>query len=260
MTGTVLWEYRAPKVHPIVYALALVTAMVGLTGSLEVVVRRAEPHLFAVYWAPLAVVVVAGLLTARRPVRIHADGIEPGGLLVLPVRRLRWNDLAAVYPVSYDVTGAFVSPFASSDGKVTQTGIGLEGRDGRLRVVAFTPSRFALNARKSRGFRDAWATVTRIFEEQGRTLVPAPPRLSPEERQRLLVEARRPFLPFFVIVFLFASAAPIVWGLMALQVEPPLAVAVGLAAPLATSLTSWRRSRARNRILNLLHKAAMGET
>jgi hypothetical protein len=172
---------------------------------------------------------------------------------------VRWDQLAAVYPSSYDVTGAFVSPFASSDGKVTQTGLGLEWPDGRTETVKFTPTRFAQTSRRSRGYREAYAVVSELFERQGRPLVPAAPIYSDAERAAMLAKARAPFLPFFAIVFLFASAAPVAWLLLKIGLPVAVALPVALVAPLATSLRSWTKSRQRNRLLDLLSKSAQFE-
>jgi hypothetical protein len=260
--GRLLWEYRPPRAHPIVYAGLLVFAAVFATGSLENALRQAKPEVYAVYSLPFLAILWAFLAFRPSDTRIHEHGIAPSRPLVLRWRRpfVRWDELAAVYPVSYDVTGAFVSPFASSDGKVTQTGLGLEWPDGRVETVRFTPTRFALNASRSRGYREAIEVVRALFAEQGRALAPRAERFTADERAALAAQARRPFLPFFAIVFLFASAAPVVWVLMGLAGLPAwAAIPVGLVAPLATSLRSYVASRRRNAILNRLSKAAEHE-
>ncbi|MEK6975708.1 MAG: hypothetical protein AABY18_05125 [Candidatus Thermoplasmatota archaeon] len=256
--GLLLFEYDPPRAHPILYAGLLVFGFVFLTGSVENLLRDNRPELFAVYALP--VIATALILVALLPssVRIHAHGIAPARPLALRWWRpfLAWSDVAACYPSSYDVTGAFVSPFASSDGKVTQTGIGLELRDGHVETVQFTPSRFSLTSRRSRGFREAWPVVEGVFAGLGRPLVPAAPTYTQSERAAMLAEARKPFLPFFAIVFLFASAAPVVWALLYFGVPVRIALPLGLLAPLGTSVRSWTASRRRNRILDALSKAA----
>lgn len=260
--GDLRWEYDPPRAHPILYAGALVFGVVFLSGSAENLLREARPEIFAVYALPLLLdlAVLAALLPS--PVRIHANGVAPSRPLVLRWWRpfLPWLDVAACYPASYDVTGAFVSPFASSDGKVTQTGIALEMKDGHVETLRFTPTRFSLTSRRSLGFRAAWDVVEDAFRRQGRPLVPDAPRYTPEQKEAMVAEARKPFLPFFAIVFLFASAAPVAWALIRFAHLPPgPAVLVGLLAPLGTSLRSWTASRKRNRILNALSKSAESE-
>ena len=259
--GALLLEYRPPRAHPIVYAGILCFAFVAATGSLENLLREGRPFLYAVYAAPLVFTVLFLLLMWPSDTRLYEDGIAPSRPLLVRWRRpfVRWDELAAVYPSSYDVTGAFVSPFASSDGKVTQTGLGLEWPDGRRETVKFTPTRFALTSRRSRGYREAYAVVSDLFARKGRPLVPAAPVYSEAEKEAMLAKARAPFLPFFAIVLLFASAAPVAWVLLMLGLPVPAALLLALVAPLATSLRSWAKSRHRNRLLDLLSKSAQYE-
>lgn len=259
--GALLLEYRPPRAHPIVYAGLLCLGFVLVTGSLENLARDNRPELYALYAAPFLATLLALVLLWPSDTRIHEEGIAPSRPLALRWRRrfVRWDELAAVYPASYDVTGAFVSPFASSDGKVTQTGLGLEWPDGRRETVRFTPTRFAATSRRSRGYREAFAVVEEAFARRGRPLVPAAPAYSEAERAAMLARARAPFLPFFAIVLLFACSAPVAWVLLRLGVPVPAALAVALVPPLATSLRSWAKSRERNRLLDLLSKAAQFE-
>jgi hypothetical protein len=259
--GALLLEYDPPRAHPIVYAGLLCFGTVLATGSLENLLRDNRPELYLLYALPL--LATAAIFVALWPTttRIHEDGIAPSRPVILSWLRpfVRWDELAAVYPSSYDVTGAFVSPFASSDGKVTQTGLGLEWPDGRTETVKFTPTRFAQTSRRSRGYREAFSVVLDLFERQGRPLVPRAPVYSAADKAAMLAKAREPFLPFFAIVFLFASAAPVAWVLLKLQVPVAVALPLALIAPLATSLRSWTKSRQRNRILDQLSKSAQFE-
>lgn len=256
-TRTLLWEYRPPAAHPILHAGLLVFAFVFVLGSLENLARESRPELYAVYAAPVLAVAFALVATTRGPVRIFEEGIEPGRPLVLAWRRpfTRWDDVSAVWPAPYDVTGAFVSPFASSDGKVSQLGLAVE-TDRGVEVVRFTPTRFRKRRSESRGFREAWQVVQGILARRGRVPVPEAPTFVPGEAQRLLEDARKPFLPFWAIVFLFAAAAPVAWILLRMGVDVPVAVAIGLMFPIGTSLQSAMRSQRRHAILRLLSKAA----
>lgn len=259
--GALLLEYSPPRAHPIVYAGILCFGFVLATGSLENLLRDDRAEIYALYALPLlATVAFLGAMWPSKT-RIFEHGIAPSRPLLLRWMRpfVRWGELAAVYPSSYDVTGAFVSPFASSDGKVTQTGLGLEWPDGRTETVKFTPTRFAQTSRRSRGYREAYSVVADLFERQGRPLVPSAPVYSPEEKAAMLAKARAPFLPFFAIVFLFASAAPVAWLLLSVGAPVGVALPVALIAPLATSLRSWAKSRQRNRLLDLLSKSAQFE-
>src|SRR5688572_19681113 len=117
--GALLWEYDPPRAHPILYAGAIVFAVVLLTGRLEYLLRESRPFLYAVYALPLLLDLLLLVALIPSPVRLHAGGAAPARPLVLRWWRpfLPWAEVAAAYPASYDVTGAFVSPFASSDGK-----------------------------------------------------------------------------------------------------------------------------------------------
>jgi hypothetical protein len=256
--GELLWEYRPPRAHPILYAGLLVFGFVFVTGALENFARDNKPELYAVYALPFLATLLLAVALEPGTVRIHRDGIAPSRPLVVRWARpfLRWDDLAAVYPASYDVTGAFVSPFASSDGKVTQTGLALEGRSGRTETVRFTPTRFAHNTPRSRGYKEAIEVVRALYAQQGRTLVPAAATFTPEQREAMLAQARKPFLPFIAIVLLFAGAAPALWVLLKLGAPIGLALPVALLLPFGTSLRSWVQSRRRNRLLDALSKAA----
>lgn len=259
--GPLLLEYRPPRAHPIVYAGLLVFAFVWLTGSVENLLRDQRTEIYLLYGVPFATTLLLYLAMFPTATRIHEHGISPSRPLLLSWWRpfVRWDQLAAVYPASYDVTGAFVSPFASSDGKVTQTGLALEWPDGRQETVKFTPTRFALTSRRSRGYREAYSVVSDLFARQGRRLVAASPTYTDAEKAAMLARARAPFLPFFAIVLLFASAAPVAWVLVRLGVPVELALALCLVPPVATSLRSWAKSRERNRLLNALSRAAQFE-
>ncbi|HLF16216.1 MAG TPA: hypothetical protein VI796_02150 [Candidatus Thermoplasmatota archaeon] len=260
--GRLLWEYRPPRAHPIVYAALMLTLAVFVLGSLENLLRSRRPELYGYYALPPLLLLAGLLLFAPGPVRIHDEGIAPSRPLF--VRRwrpfLRWDDAVAVYPAAYDVTGGFVSPFASSDGKVTQTGLAVEDRDGRTEVVRFTPTRYEMGRRRSRGFDEAYRVVRGVFASRGRPLVAEARSYTAGEQEAMLQEARAPFLPFWAIVVLFASAAPIVLLLVkGLGLEPWAAIALGAIPALSTSTLSYRRSRRRNRILGELAKSAEAE-
>lgn len=256
--GDLLFEYAPPRAHPIVYAGMLLSGFVLLTGSAEALLRGAPFQIYVLYAAPLLVLAALHALLYPSSVRIHMHGVAPSRPLLLRWHRpfVRWDALAAVYPSFYDVTGAFVSPFASSDGKVTQMGLGLEWPGGRTETVRFTPTRFVAWQSRSRGYEGALEAVRHAHRHMDRPLAPTAEHFTDEERRRLLAEASRPFLPFFAIVFLFASAAPVLLVLTTLGVSVQLALPMALLPPLGVSLLSRSRSRRRNRILDRLSKAA----
>lgn len=254
--GRILFEYRPPRAHPIVYAGLLLFSFVFVTGSLENLARDDRAMLYWVYAAPALVLLAWLALTFPSDIKIYQLGVAPSRPLVLRWRRafVPWADLQAVYPSYYDVTGAFVSPFASSDGKVTQMGLALEWPEGRVETIRFTPSRFTIWQSESAGYVQAMEAVRYAFGN--RPLVPRSKTFDPEEAERMIHEAGRPFLPFWAIVFLFASAAPILWILTYFGAAVWWALPVALLAPLGVSLRSFGQSRRRNALLNQLSKAA----
>lgn len=257
--GELLFEYRPPRAHPILYAGFLVFGLVWLMGTAEALLRDAPRWLIAAYAGPLVVVLVAYVLTARRTVRIHMHGIDPGRSLMTRWRGsfVPWDDVAAVYPTHYDVTGALVSPFASSDGKVMQYGIGLEHPDGRVETVQFPPARFIAYRPRSQGFKGAIEAVRFAFERRGRAMVPEARSYTKEQADAMLAEAHAPFLPFFTIVLLFSAAAPLLWLLHGpLSIPIPIALPLSLSPPIYVSTRSFVRSKRRNAILNRLSKSA----
>ncbi|MGB0653067.1 MAG: hypothetical protein ACPGQL_07680 [Thermoplasmatota archaeon] len=256
--GRLLFEYRPPRAHPILYAGLLVFSFVFLTGSLENALRDDRGSLYLVYAAPLVGTGLLILLGLPSPTRIHAGGIAPSRPLLLRWRRpfAHWDDLAAIYPSYYDVTGAFVSPFASSDGKVTQMGLGLERPGGRTETVRFTPTRFTMWQAESAGYKEAMGVLRQVFADLGRPLTPEADPIPVPRRREMLDEANAPFLPFIVIVLLVASAAPVLWVLTRLAVPIGPALLLAAIAPLGVMLRSAVQSRRRNALLNRLAKLA----
>lgn len=255
--GRLLLEYRPPRAHPIVYAALLLFVVVFVTGSLENLARDAERAVYAAYALPLLAALLYYVAAFPSDIRIHERGIAPSRPLVARWHRpfLAWDDVAAVYPSFYDVTGAFVSPFASSDGKVTQMGLAIEGRDGRTETVRFTPTRFSMWQPESQGYKEALAAVQHAWGD--RPLVGEARTYDPDEAERMVAEARKPFLPFFAIVALVASPAVLLWLLTrTLDMAVAPALALSILPMLGVMLQSFLRARRRNRILNRLSKAA----
>ncbi len=251
-----LFEYGPPRAHPIIYAGLLVSAVVWGMGSLENLAREQLRAIYLVYGLPFFALLWLWAALWPSDTRIYDEGIRPSRPLILRWYRpfIRWDSLAAVYPSYYDVTGAFVSPFASSDGKVTQMGLALESPDGRVETVKFTPSRFQMWQPESAGYEGALEAVRYAFE--GRPLTPEAETFDKETANAMLQKANEPFLPFFAIVLLFASAAPVLWILVKLGMDVGPALGISLIAPAAVSTRSWVQSRRRHAILNRLSKAA----
>lgn len=256
MRGALLFEYKPPRAHPIVYAGMMLFAFVMMTGSIENLLREDRPLIYAVYALPLVLTVWLYVLFFPSSVRIYENGVAPSRALVMRWRKpfVAFSDVAAIYPSYYDVTGAFVSPFASSDGKVTQMGLALETTSGRIETMRFTPSRFTMWQPESRGYLEALDVIKHAWGD--RPLVASADTFTREQGEAMIAEAQKPFMPFFAIVLLFASAAPILWVLTKLGVGVAVALPLALLVPLGVSLKSFSESRKRHIILNRLSKAA----
>ncbi len=255
--GRLLFEYRPPKAHPIVYAGIILFAFVWMTGSIENLLREQRTVIYVVYAMPLAATLLFYGLFLPSPVRIHEHGVAPARPLIARWHRpfIPFTNVRAIYPSYYDVTGAFVSPFASSDGKVTQMGVALE-EDGRTETIRFTPSRFTMWEPESRGYLEAFDVIKQAWGD--RPLVAEAETFTKEQGEAMIEEAQKPFLPFFAIVLLFASAAPILFLLTSpwIGLSVAWALPLSLLAPLGVSLRSYAQSRKRHAILNRLSKAA----
>lgn len=253
--GRLLFEYAPPRAHPIVYAGMLLFAVVLATGSLENLLRENRPVIYAVYSAPLLLTLGFYVLFFPSTIRIHEHGIAPSRPLVARWFRpfVAFDDVQAMYPSYYDVTGAFVSPFASSDGKVTQMGLALE-TDGRKEVIRFTPTRFTIWEAESRGYKEALKAIKSAWGD--RPWVTEAETFSREEASSMIDEARKPFLPFFAIVLLVASAAPILWALTRLGLDVPVALPISVIPMFAVMLQSAWQSKKRHAVLDRLSKAA----
>ncbi|TMK43637.1 MAG: hypothetical protein E6G55_12215, partial [Actinobacteria bacterium] len=144
-----IFEYRPIPMSPMSLALlillALVTFVLGPLAS--------PPELWplgGVCFLPLLLLLGLIGLNHPSPTRIFDEGIE----VSLPLWRRTlggrsfypWDDVVNVYPASYEVSGAFLSPFASSAGTLVHTGVAIETRAGERRIVRFTPGAI-------RGFR-----------------------------------------------------------------------------------------------------------
>jgi hypothetical protein len=261
-----VYEYTPVPVGPLGVALLLLFAIVTVTFA-PIALTSDIPGVRYVWILPL-VLVAAGVLAAKpSPTRIYTDGIE----IALPLwRRLlggrRWYpfaDLLNVYPATYEVSGAAMSPFASSAGTLVHRGLGLETRDGHRVVVRFTPGVIRTFRGESEGFRYAMDWLRRLFREAGRHLVQEVPAYSDDAIRAMEDEARRPLLDMGTIVVAFFSPpsllAVALWLLFRFEVAidavlAALLAVLTLAPPVASMAVTWRRSRERNTLLGELAK------
>jgi len=263
--GAFLFEYTPLPMSPMTVAELLLLAIV--TAAAPLALSREFFPLGGVCFLPLAAVAAWALLQWPSRTRIHANGIEVSLPLWRRILReptfLRWSDVLNVYPASYEVAGAAMSPFASSAGTLVHTGLGIETRDGRRRTVKFTPGSIRRFRAESPGFTYAMAAVRRALRDVGRPLVTDAREYSDDEVLRMHEEARRPLLGLDAIVYAFFLPPTIVavgFGAFSLLGVTPDVVltltVVGLAAipPVASMSYTLEKSRRRNWLLGELAK------
>lgn len=263
--GAVLFEYTPLPMSPMSVAMILLLVIVSLLGP--VALPKEFFPLGGACFLPIAAAVAWAVLQRPSPTRVHANGIE----LSQPLWRrilgrpeyIPWADVRNVYPAAYEVSGAAMSPFASSAGTLVHTGLGFETEDGRRRIVKFTPGSIRQFRAESQGFTYAMEAVRRAFRDLGRPLVTHVRSYTDDEVRAMHEEARQPLvgmgaivLAFFLPPTLVASALVV---LNALGVTPPplaLALIVILAAipPFASMRFTLSRSQRRNYLLGELAK------
>jgi hypothetical protein len=259
--GQFVFEYRPIPVSPMSVALliliALVTFVLGPLAS--------PPELWplgGLCFLPFLVLVGFVLLSRPSPTRVYAEGIEvslPLWRRVLGSRRFyAWDEVANVYPASYEVSGAFLSPFASSAGTLVHTGIGLETVAGECIVVRFTPGVIRAFRGETEGYVRAMEAVREVLRARGRSLVTRVQRYSDEEVKAMAERAREPLLGMSAIVLAFLIPPALVAATLLLLGSGPVALGVatvGAALPPAASIAlTYRRSRRRSALLSELSK------
>src|SRR2546427_3122677 len=207
-------------------------------------------------FVPLALLVGWALLQWPSPTRIDTNGIEvslPAWRRILRERAyLPWSEVRNAYPASYEISGAAMSPFASSAGTLVHVGLGLETTDGRRRTVKFTPGSIRAFRGETPGFTYAMAAVRRALADLGRPLVT---HVEPYTDGQILAmhgEARAPLLGLGTIVYAFflppSLVAGVLFGLPALgfTLDMPLILAgVGVSPipPLRSVVIPLQRGR-----------------
>lgn len=265
--GPLLYGYKPIPANPMSVAVVLLLVVVTFVlGPIAVLPEGLWP-LGGLCFVPLALVLVAVLVFKPSPTYVFENGIEvslPLWRRVLGERRyFPWSEIRDVYPRSYEVAGSFMSPFASSAGTLVHVGIAIETKDGRRRLVRFTPGAIRGFRAESQGYQEAMAVIRDRFERHGEAMVTTAKGLADDDVLRMQARAREPlvsisgvFLAFFLpptivgLVFLGASATGV-------ALTAPLALAavlVALVPPAASMVTTLRRSERRNEILSELSK------
>ena len=243
--------------HTLSLLFALVTFVLGPLAS--------PPELWplgGICFLPLLLLLGLIGLNHPSPTRIFDEGIEVslplwwrtlGGRSFYP-----WDDVVNVYPASYEVSGAFLSPFASSAGTLVHTGVAIETRAGERRIVRFTPGAIRGFRGETEGYVKCIAAVRDVFRSRGRPLVTSVKRYGDDEVRAMAERAREPLVGMAAIVLAFLAPPIFVAGAFLALSPGPLAFALaiaGAAAPPSISIgITWRRSRRRSDLLSELSK------
>src|SRR2546426_3364082 len=259
--GALIFEYRPIPVSPMSVALlilfALVTFVLGPLAS--------PPELWplgGLCFVPFLLLSAVVLLSRPSPTRIHEGGIEvslPSWRRLVGGKRYHpWEEVANVFPASYEVSGAFLSPFASSAGTLVHTGIGLETVAGDRVVVRFTPGVIRAFRGETEGYVRAMDAVREVLRARGRPLVTKVQRYTDAEVKRMAERAREPLLGMSAIVLAFLIPPALVAGVLLLLGTGPLAFGLAvngaLLPPTMSIVVTLRRSRRRSRLLSELSK------
>lgn len=265
--GPLLYAYYPIPANPMSVALAILFAVVAFVlGPIAAAPVGLWP-LGGLCFAPLAAVLLWMAAYKPSPTFVHEHGIEvslPLWRRLLGERRyIPWAEVRDIYPASYEVAGSFMSPFASSAGTLVHVGIGIETRDGRRRLVRFTPGAIRAFRAESPAFQEAIRIIRERFARARQAMVTTARTLSDEEVLRLQGEARRPLVSIASVFFAFflppVLVAGVLLGAFALGpgATPPIAVAaivLALLPPAVSMAATLRRSERRNAILTELAK------
>ena len=265
--GPLLYAYKPIPANP--RSVALVILLLVVTVVLGPIAAAPEGlwPLNGICFLPLAGLLLAMLLFKPSPTYVYEEGVH----ITLPLWRrmfgdqqdFRWGEIRDIYPASYEVSGSFMSPFASSAGTLVHVGIGFETKDGRRRLMRFTPAMIRAFRAESQGYAEAMAVIRDRFARRGQPMVTTAKTFTDPEVLAMQVQARKPlvsisgvFLAFFLpptivgVVFIVASDA----GMAMSSPLALLAVLVALVPPAASMAATLRRSERRNAILSDLAK------
>ena len=265
--GALLYAYKPIPANPMSVALLILLLVVTLVLGPIAAAPEGWWPLNGICFLPLGILLVAMVLFRPNPTYVYENGIE----ISLPLwRRLvgaqkdfRWDQIRDINPASYEVSGSFMSPFASSAGTLVHAGLGLETTEGKRLLVRFTPGAIRAFRAESRSFLDALEVIRDRFARHGEPMIRTAKSFTDAQVLAMQAEARQPlvsiaavFLAFFLpptivgVIFVAATAANV-------PLSAPLAVAAVLLAlvpPAFSMVSTLRRSERRNEILSDLSK------
>ena len=265
--GPLLYAYKPIPANPMSVALLILLAVVTLVLGPVAAAPEGLWPLGGFCFLPLVLALVFVLAFKPSPTFVFEDGIE----VSLPLwQRLRgdpryflWETVRDVYPASYEVAGSFLSPFASSAGTLVHVGLGIETRDGRRRLVRFTPGVIRGFRAESPAFQETIAVIRDRFARHGQPWVTTAKPLSDSDVLAMQARARQPLTSIAAVFFAFFLPPALVAGVfvvvsaLGLAITTPVAlvaVVFALAPPGISMARTLRKSEERNKILSELAK------
>ncbi len=259
---TLVFEYLPIPVSPMGVALLVLAGIVTfLLGPLAAYPEGLWP-LGGLCFLPVVLLLGWVLVNRPSPTRVYAEGIEvslPLWRRAAGARRFYpWDEVLNVFPASYEISGAFLSPFASSAGTLVHTGIAIETAAGERLTVKFTPGAIRAFRGETEGYRRAMEAVREVFTACGRPLVSRVRSYTDGEVKAMQAEAREPLLGMATIVLAFLTPPALVAAVLLVMPLGPLAwglaAVVALAPPVTSIVVTYRRGRRRSLLLSELSK------
>jgi hypothetical protein len=265
--GPLLYAYKPIPANPMPVALLILLLVVTFVlGPLAAAPEGWWP-LNGLCFVPLGILLVAIVLFRPNPTYVYENGIE----ISLPLwhrllgaqKDFRWDQIRDIYPASYEVSGSFTSPFASSAGTLVHAGLGLETTEGRRLLVRFTPGAIRAFRAESQGFLDALEVIRDRFARHSEPMVHTAKTFTDAQVLEMQSEARQPLVSIAGVFFAFFLPPTIVGAVLvaATAANVPLtvplvlaAVLLALAPPAFSMLATLKRSERRNEILSELSK------
>jgi len=265
--GPLLYVYRPIPANPMSVALLLLVLVVTFViGPIAGGPAGFWP-LGGLCFIPLAIVLFVIAAFKPSPTLVFEEGIE----VSLPLwrrmlgtsRYIPWSDVRDVYPKSYEVSGSFLSPFASSAGTLVHTGIGIETRDGRTSLIRFTPGSIRAFRAETQGYVETMAVIRDRFARRHERMVTTAKSIPNAQVLAMQTEARRPLVRIEgVFAAFFLPPSIVIILLVALESAriplTPLAILLILVAailpPGVSMARTLRQSERRNAILSELAK------
>jgi len=260
--GELLFTYIPLPATPLAVALLILVSIV--TFVLGPILGRPDFWpLGGLCFVPFTLLVLWVVSARPTPTRIYANGIEVSVPRWRRLARSRpwlpWDTVVNVYPASYEIGGAAMSPFASSAGTLIHRGIGLEIRDGRRLLVQFTPPMIRAFRGETEGYAYAMIAIRAALTALGRPLVTSVKEYTDAEILAMQADARTPLVSIVGVIFAFFLPPSLV--AIVLSLAPPanaavLVLAAGVAAipPTVSILVTRQRSIRRNYLLGEIAK------